>query len=61
MTEILKKSFPNLKSFAVEPKDSPVLSGGNPGPHPLQGIGAVSYTHLDVYKRQLLLLSYLFF
>jgi len=40
VTEILKKSFPNLKSFAVEPKDSPVLSGGNPGPHPLQGIGA---------------------
>lgn len=40
VTEILKKSFPNLKSFAVEPTDSPVLSGGNPGPHPLQGIGA---------------------
>ncbi len=40
VTEVLKKKFPNLKSFAVEPKDSPVISGGDPGPHPLQGIGA---------------------
>lgn len=40
VSEILKEKFPNLKSFAVEPKDSPVISGGNPGPHPLQGIGA---------------------
>lgn len=40
VTEVLKHHFPNLKSFAVEPKDSPVISGGNPGPHPLQGIGA---------------------
>lgn len=38
--EILKKKFPNLKVFAVEPELSPVLSGGTPGPHPLQGIGA---------------------
>lgn len=38
--EVLKKEFKNLKVFAVEPTDSPVLSGGNPGPHPLQGIGA---------------------
>ena len=38
--EILKKKFPNLKVFAVEPELSPVLSGGAPGPHPLQGIGA---------------------
>ncbi len=40
VTKILKEKNPNLKSFAVEPKDSPVISGGNPGPHPLQGIGA---------------------
>ncbi|MCL4167172.1 UNVERIFIED_CONTAM: hypothetical protein GTU68_049808, partial [Idotea baltica] len=31
--------FPNLKALAVEPNDSPVISGGEPGPHPLQGIG----------------------
>ncbi|AYO58303.1 cysteine synthase A [Chryseobacterium sp. 6424] len=40
VSEILKKEFANLKSYAVEPKDSPVISGGSPGPHPLQGIGA---------------------
>ncbi len=40
VAEILKQKFPNLKSFAVEPEDSPVISGGKPGPHPLQGIGA---------------------
>lgn len=38
--EILKKKFPNLKVFAVEPELSPVLSGGSPSPHPLQGLGA---------------------
>lgn len=38
--EILKQHFPNLKVFAVEPEASPVISGGNPAPHPLQGIGA---------------------
>jgi len=38
--EILKKKFPKLKVYAVEPELSPVLSGGAPGPHPLQGIGA---------------------
>lgn len=37
---ILKEKFPNLKVFAVEPELSPVLSGGSPGLHPLQGIGA---------------------
>lgn len=36
----LKKRFPELKVYAVEPVLSPVLSGGAPGPHPLQGIGA---------------------
>ena len=38
--EALKKHFPNLKVFAVEPALSPVISGGAPGPHPIQGIGA---------------------
>src|SRR5918997_4632206 len=38
--EILKKEWPGLKVFAVEPTLSPVLSGGEPGPHPIQGIGA---------------------
>jgi cysteine synthase A len=40
VTEVLKKKFPHMKAFAVEPALSPVLSGGSPGPHPLQGIGA---------------------
>ncbi len=40
VAEILKQHFPNLKVFAVEPELSPVLSGGAPGPHPIQGIGA---------------------
>jgi cysteine synthase A len=38
--EILKEKFSQLKVFAVEPAASPILSGGQPGPHPLQGIGA---------------------
>jgi cysteine synthase A len=38
--EVLKPVWPNLKVFAVEPTLSPVLSGGAPGPHPIQGIGA---------------------
>ncbi|HEX2984521.1 MAG TPA: cysteine synthase A, partial [Ignavibacteriales bacterium] len=38
--EVLKPKFPQLKVFAVEPTLSPVLSGGQPGPHPIQGIGA---------------------
>jgi cysteine synthase len=40
VAEILKQKFPILQVFAVEPELSPVLSGGAPGPHPLQGIGA---------------------
>jgi cysteine synthase A len=40
VAEVLKKAFPNIKVFAVEPELSPVLSGGAPGPHPIQGIGA---------------------
>ena len=38
--EVLKKHWPNLKVFAVEPAASPVISGGSPAPHPIQGIGA---------------------
>jgi cysteine synthase A len=37
---VLKAAWPQLKVFAVEPKASPVISGGQPGPHPIQGIGA---------------------
>ncbi|SEJ33280.1 cysteine synthase [Sphingobium sp. AP50] len=38
--EVLKKAWPSLKVYAVEPTISPVISGGQPGPHPIQGIGA---------------------
>jgi cysteine synthase A len=38
--EVLKKHWPKFQVFAVEPAASPVISGGNPGPHPIQGIGA---------------------
>ncbi|MEM1132979.1 MAG: cysteine synthase A [Pseudomonadota bacterium] len=38
--EVLKQHWPDLKVYAVEPTLSPVISGGQPGPHPLQGIGA---------------------
>lgn len=40
VAEVLKQKFPKLKVFAVEPEASPVISGGAPGPHPIQGIGA---------------------
>ena len=40
ISKVLKPKFPNLKVFAVEPVLSPVISGGQPGLHPIQGIGA---------------------
>ncbi len=40
VAETLKKHWASLKVFAVEPELSPVISGGQPGPHPIQGIGA---------------------
>ncbi len=61
----MKEKFPKLKVFAVEPTTSPVLSGGQRGPHPIQGIGAgfvpavlntemldgiVQVTHEDAFK-----------
>ena len=39
-SEVLKAKFPKLKVYAVEPAESPVISGGQAGPHPIQGIGA---------------------
>jgi len=40
IAKILKQRYDNIKVFAVEPETSPVISGGKPGPHPIQGIGA---------------------
>ena len=40
IAQVMKEKFPDLQVLAVEPEQSPVLSGGIPGPHPLQGLGA---------------------
>jgi cysteine synthase A len=40
IAKVVKEKYPNVKVFAVEPELSPVLSGGSPAPHPLQGLGA---------------------
>src|ERR1041385_5106649 len=48
--ESLKQSLPHLRIYAVEPSDSPVLSGGRPGPHKIQGIGAGFVP--EIFKRE---------
>jgi cysteine synthase A len=40
VSEVLKQKFPTIKVFAVQPEASPVIGGGAPGPHPIQGSGA---------------------
>ena len=51
VAQVLKQHFPAIKVFAVEPELSPVISGGSPSPHPIQGIGAgfiPNNLHIDI-------------
>ncbi|MDR7818153.1 cysteine synthase A [Riemerella anatipestifer] len=59
VSKVLKEHFPSLKVYAVEPEASPVLSGGQPGPHPIQGIGAgfVPDTYQGQYVDEVLKIS----
>ncbi|MBD1261537.1 cysteine synthase A [Maribacter polysiphoniae] len=50
ISEGLKEKFPNVKVMAVEPHDSAIISGGEPGPHPLQGIGPGFFP--EVFNRE---------
>jgi cysteine synthase A len=52
VAQVIKKRKPSFKAIAVEPKDSPVLSGGKPGPHKIQGIGAGFVP--DILQRELI-------
>ena len=52
IAEVIKQRKPGFKAIAVEPEASPVLSGGKPGPHKIQGIGAGFVP--DVYKKELI-------
>lgn len=52
--KVLKEKFKDIKIYAVEPAGSPVLSGGNPGPHKLQGLGAgfvPKILNTDIYEK----------
>jgi len=56
ISEVVKAKNPNVKIVAVEPTDSPILSGGNPGPHKIQGIGAgfvPAILNTDIYDEVL--------